>query len=161
LSGHNEQFDLLIVDIDLKDPDHNGIDFVKRYKVFKPETKVIIYTGQDINNSIKKQLSGIYYQKLIKKPFEWKSFAEKIKNVCNYTEPQPDNCDEISKLEDIIHTLQIDCARNQEKLKNMDKIELKIDRLDEKVDKKTNLQNIVVGFVGLVIALLQVVGMFN
>ncbi len=71
-------FDLCFLDIRL--PDANGLDIMKKIKEISPDTKIIIMTACDIYNEIKDSLAKSAYT-YVEKPFDLMHVKEIAKDA--------------------------------------------------------------------------------
>lgn len=71
-------FDLCFLDIRL--PDANGLDIMKKIKDISPDTKIIIMTACDIYNEIKDSLEKSAYM-FVEKPFDLLQIKEIAKDA--------------------------------------------------------------------------------
>jgi CheY-like chemotaxis protein len=76
----NDSFDLLVADVNM--PGLNGIEFLRKVKAEKPQTKIIFVTGM-LEAAVKVGAEKFGLDGLILKPFDKKEALEIIGKVLN------------------------------------------------------------------------------
>ncbi|MFO7864771.1 MAG: response regulator [Salinivirgaceae bacterium] len=74
----SENKDIKVVISDMKMPQMNGIEFIKKATLISPETTFYILTGFDITDEIQKALDTDLIQKYFRKPFNMNDISSEI-----------------------------------------------------------------------------------
>ncbi|MDA3867257.1 MAG: response regulator [Salinivirgaceae bacterium] len=80
ISKHNN---LKVVISDMKMPQMNGIEFIKKATLISPKAIFYILTGFDITDEIKRALDTELIQKYFRKPFNMNEISSEISRVLN------------------------------------------------------------------------------
>ena len=79
LKGQNPEISLIFSD--MKMPEMNGVEFIRKVKSKDPDIPCFILTGYDISDEIREALDTRLIEKYFQKPLDFKEIREIIKGM--------------------------------------------------------------------------------